>query len=160
MGMMRKSNGNLHYYINGQDQGVAATRVAQTLWGVIDLYGMTTKVTIVDRDEREQQNLVTRRNNLILTAASGLTGGNTAIDSIGGTNALITANSATPTPVLSLLSPEGEVNSAVAAAAAALGDSTLSGTNTQRNDDRLTFHPICGSHATVTHSGRTALRPK
>lgn len=24
VGMMRKSNGNLHYYINGQDQGVAA----------------------------------------------------------------------------------------------------------------------------------------
>nr|XP_014096371.1 neuralized-like protein 4 [Bactrocera oleae] len=159
VGMMRKSNGNLHYYINGQDQGVAATRVAQTLWGVIDLYGMTTKVTIVDRDEREQQNLVTRRNNLILTAASGLNSGNTAIDSIGAATVFITANSATPTPVLSLLSPEGEVNSAVAAAAAALGDSTLSGTNTQRNDDRLTFHPICGSHATVTHSGRTALRP-
>lgn len=32
VGMMRKSNGNLHYYINGQDQGVAAKQVAQTLW--------------------------------------------------------------------------------------------------------------------------------
>lgn len=66
IGMMRKSNGNLHYYINGRDQGVAATRVAQTLWGVIDLYGMTIKVTIVDRDEIEEQNLVTRRNNNLL----------------------------------------------------------------------------------------------
>ncbi|XP_054732777.1 neuralized-like protein 4 [Anastrepha obliqua] len=160
VGMMRKSNGNLHYYINGQDQGVAATRVAQTLWGVIDLYGMTIKVTIVDRDEREQQNLVTRRNNLILTATSGLTSGAMAINNAAATNALITANSATPTPVLSLLSPEGEVSSAVAAAAAAvLGDSALSAPATQRNDDRLTFHPLCGSHATVTLSGRTALRP-
>jgi len=69
VGMMRKSNSNLHYYINGQDQGVASTRVAPILWGVIDLYGMTIKVTIVDRDEREQQNLVTRRNTLLTMQA-------------------------------------------------------------------------------------------
>lgn len=70
VGMMRKSNGSLHYYINGRDQGVAATNVSQTLWGVIDLYGMTMKVTIVDRDEIEEQNLVTRRNNTLLTLPS------------------------------------------------------------------------------------------
>jgi neuralized-like protein 4 len=70
IGMMRKSNGNLHYYINGRDQGVAATRVSNTLWGVIDLYGMTIKVTIVDRDEIEEQNLVTRRNNNLLPLPS------------------------------------------------------------------------------------------
>ncbi|XP_075160481.1 neuralized E3 ubiquitin protein ligase 4 [Haematobia irritans] len=145
VGMMRKANGNLHYYINGQDQGVAATRVASTLWGVIDLYGMTIKVTIVDRDEREQQNLVTRRNNLISTNSTSI-GGMTA-------NGSGIANSAAPTPVLSLLSPESEV--------AALADSALTapaGSQT-RNEDRLTFHPMCGSHANVTHSGRTALRP-
>lgn len=70
IGMMRKSNGNLHYYINGRDQGIASTRVAQVLWGVIDLYGMTIKVTIVDRDEIEEQNLVTRRNNNLLPMPS------------------------------------------------------------------------------------------
>ncbi|XP_043671711.1 neuralized-like protein 4 [Vespula pensylvanica] len=65
VGMIRKSNGNLHYLINGLDQGVAA-KVPAGVWGVIDLYGMTVKVTIVDRDEREEQNLVTRRNTLQL----------------------------------------------------------------------------------------------
>ncbi|XP_012271059.1 neuralized-like protein 4 isoform X2 [Orussus abietinus] len=65
VGMIRKSNGNLHYLINGLDQGVAA-KVPASIWGVIDLYGMTVKVTIVDRDEREEQNLVTRRNTLQL----------------------------------------------------------------------------------------------
>ena len=30
------------------------------MWGVVDLYGMTVKVTIVDRDERDEQNLITR----------------------------------------------------------------------------------------------------
>lgn len=68
VGMMRRSNGNLHYFINGRDQGIAASRVATQLWGVIDLYGMTIKVTIVDPDEAEQQNLQTRRNNTIFPA--------------------------------------------------------------------------------------------
>lgn len=63
--MVRQSNGDLHYLINGLDQGVAA-KVPAGVWGVIDLYGMTVKVTIVDRDEREEQNLVTRRNTLQL----------------------------------------------------------------------------------------------
>lgn len=112
VGMMRKSNSNLHYYINGQDQGVAATMVSQTLWGVIDLYGMTIKVTIVDRDEREQQNLLTRRNNIM---------------------------------TLQNLEPE------------IIGQSPDIDFS---QSDRLTFHNSCGSHASVTHSGRTALRPK
>lgn len=112
VGMMRKSNGNLHYFINGQDQGVAATRVASTLWGVIDLYGMTIKVTIVDRDEREQQNLVTRRNNIMSMQ--------TCVEDL---------------PALNFE------------------------TETVQNSDRLQFHSVCGSHATVTQSGRTALRP-
>lgn len=44
VGMMRKPDGNLHYFINGLDQGVAAQRVPTPVWGVIDLYGMTIKV--------------------------------------------------------------------------------------------------------------------
>ncbi|XP_046742176.1 neuralized-like protein 4 [Diprion similis] len=70
VGMIRRSNGNLHYLINGLDQGIAA-KVPSGIWGVIDLYGMTVKVTIVDRDEREEQNLVTRRNTLHLQGLNG-----------------------------------------------------------------------------------------
>nr|CAD7453424.1 unnamed protein product [Timema tahoe] len=43
IGMMRKSNGSLHYFINGMDQGVAATKIPFLVWGVVDLYGMTVK---------------------------------------------------------------------------------------------------------------------
>ena len=43
---MRKTNGNLHFYINGLDQGVAATRIQPHMWGVVDLYGMTVKVNL------------------------------------------------------------------------------------------------------------------
>lgn len=35
MGMIRRSNGNLHYLINGLDQGIAA-KVPAGVWGVID----------------------------------------------------------------------------------------------------------------------------
>lgn len=72
IGMMRKANGNLHYYINGLDQGVAGSRLPAQLWGVVDLYGMTVKVTIVDRDERDEQNLITRRNLARRTTHSSL----------------------------------------------------------------------------------------
>ncbi|XP_023215732.1 neuralized-like protein 4 isoform X1 [Centruroides sculpturatus] len=50
IGLIRKSNGNLHYYINGLDQGIAADNVPAVVHGVVDLYGMTVKVTIVDSD--------------------------------------------------------------------------------------------------------------
>lgn len=46
VGMVKKANGNLHYFINGLDQGVAASRVRSGLWGVVDLYGMACKVTL------------------------------------------------------------------------------------------------------------------
>ena len=46
---MRKSNGALHYFINGVDQGIASSRTPQMFWGVVDLYGMAVKVSIVDR---------------------------------------------------------------------------------------------------------------
>ncbi|XP_013781863.2 neuralized-like protein 4, partial [Limulus polyphemus] len=48
IGLMRKSNGNLHYYINELDQGIAASDIPAVVYGVVDLYGMTVKVTIVD----------------------------------------------------------------------------------------------------------------
>ncbi|CAH2034233.1 unnamed protein product, partial [Iphiclides podalirius] len=57
VGMMRKSCGHLHYYINGIDQGVATDNVDQHVWGVVDLYGMTVKVTIVDPYEDMESNM-------------------------------------------------------------------------------------------------------
>ncbi|XP_072930436.1 neuralized-like protein 4 isoform X2 [Epargyreus clarus] len=53
VGVVRKINGELHYLINGVDQGVAAERVQTPIWGVIDLYGMTVKVTIQDGSEAD-----------------------------------------------------------------------------------------------------------
>ena len=50
IGLVRKSSGALHYFINGIDQGVATARSPQPVWGVVDLYGMAVQVTIVDVD--------------------------------------------------------------------------------------------------------------
>jgi len=60
---MRKRNGDLHYYINGLDQGVAVSNLPSKVWGVVDMYGRTVKVTIVDRDVNEEKNLLTRLSN-------------------------------------------------------------------------------------------------
>ena len=67
IGLMRKSGGALHYYINGMDQGVAATSTPQVVWGVVDLYGMAVKVTIVDGHESppEPELLHHRTNNFL-----------------------------------------------------------------------------------------------
>lgn len=51
IGVVRKSNGNLHYYINGMDQGMASNSVPQIVYGVVDLYGMTVKVTLLDHSD-------------------------------------------------------------------------------------------------------------
>ena len=42
--MMIKEQRNLHYFINGIEQGVAAYNVPSPVWAVVDLYGMTVKV--------------------------------------------------------------------------------------------------------------------
>ncbi|XP_025081591.1 neuralized-like protein 4 isoform X2 [Pomacea canaliculata] len=48
IGLIRKNTGCLHYYINGMDQGLAAANCPSPVWGVVDLYGMAVKVTILD----------------------------------------------------------------------------------------------------------------
>ena len=46
--MLRKADGTLHFYVNAVDQGVAASNVPDTVFGVIDLYGQAAQATIVD----------------------------------------------------------------------------------------------------------------
>lgn len=43
IGLIRKTNGDLHFYVNGRDQGVAASNVPNPVWGVVDLYGRTVR---------------------------------------------------------------------------------------------------------------------
>ncbi|XP_060219402.1 neuralized-like protein 4 isoform X2 [Meriones unguiculatus] len=67
IGLTRKSNSALHFFINGIDQGVATPLTPPVVYGVVDLYGMAVKVTIV-HDNNHSDRL--RRNNAILRALS------------------------------------------------------------------------------------------
>jgi neuralized-like protein 4 len=49
VGVMRLLDGTLHFYVNGTDQGVAATGVPDLVHGVIDLYGQASRASIVSR---------------------------------------------------------------------------------------------------------------
>ena len=42
--MMRTAEGALHYFINGEDQGVAMENVPAGVYAVIDLYGVCAQV--------------------------------------------------------------------------------------------------------------------
>lgn len=51
VGVVRKDNGTLHFWVNGVDQGPAAINVPENVYGVIDLYGQAAQATIVDVSE-------------------------------------------------------------------------------------------------------------
>ncbi|ODN05476.1 Neuralized-like protein 4, partial [Orchesella cincta] len=58
LGVMKKSNGDVVYFVNGESQGVAASgMISQQVWGAVNLYGMCSRVTIVDRNDHEEYNL-------------------------------------------------------------------------------------------------------
>ena len=43
---MRRSDGSLHFYVNGMDQGLAASGLPGGLYAVVDLYGKCAQVSI------------------------------------------------------------------------------------------------------------------
>ncbi len=47
VGVIRRSNGVLHFFVNGEDQGPAAGNVPEKIYGVVDLYGQAAQVSIV-----------------------------------------------------------------------------------------------------------------
>ena len=46
LGVMRTSAGLLHFFINGEDQGIAANSIPSRVYAVVDIYGKCTQVTI------------------------------------------------------------------------------------------------------------------
>lgn len=51
MGVSRKDDGTLHFWVNGIDQGPAASNVPEKVYGVIDLYGQAAQASIIDTSE-------------------------------------------------------------------------------------------------------------
>lgn len=50
IGVMRNSAGVLRFFVNGVDQGPAATGLPPSVYAVVDMYGKCAQVTIVDQD--------------------------------------------------------------------------------------------------------------
>lgn len=46
IGVQRRVNGCLHFFVNGVDLGVAATNIPQTVHAVVDLYGRCVEISI------------------------------------------------------------------------------------------------------------------
>ena len=45
---MRKSSNCLHFFINGEDQGMAVSDIPENVFGVVDLYGAAVKVSLCE----------------------------------------------------------------------------------------------------------------
>ena len=51
VGVKRTSAGALHFYVNGVDQGSAATQLPSRVWAVVDIRGRYSQVSLVDDTE-------------------------------------------------------------------------------------------------------------
>lgn len=56
IGLKRTHEGNLKFYINGEDMGIAASSIPEMVYAVIDLFGST--VTINITSSKQQNNVV------------------------------------------------------------------------------------------------------
>lgn len=52
VGVMRTANGDLHFFVNGIDQGVSAQQVTGTIYAVVDMYGKCAQVSVVNSDTK------------------------------------------------------------------------------------------------------------
>lgn len=48
VGVVRKEDGSLHFFVNGVAQGPAAWNVPSSVYAVVDLYGQAAQATIMD----------------------------------------------------------------------------------------------------------------
>ena len=51
VGVMRTATGLLHFFVNGVDQGTAATDVPPNVFAVIDMYGKCAQVSIIESSD-------------------------------------------------------------------------------------------------------------
>ena len=55
---MRKSHGSLHFFINGEDQGEAVSNLPPVVYGAVDVYGATVRVSIVSGTTDKEEEIV------------------------------------------------------------------------------------------------------
>ena len=55
VGVVRKEDGSLHFFVNGVAQGPAAWNVPPSVYAVVDLYGQAAQATIMDDMGKERE---------------------------------------------------------------------------------------------------------
>ena len=73
MGVVRKDSGVLHFFVNGEDQGPAASAVPDRVYGVIDLYGQAAQATIIDGNDFRSPDGLGKRDDRIIKSVAFIT---------------------------------------------------------------------------------------
>ena len=53
MGVMRRDNGDLVFFVNGHELGVAAMDLPREVYGVVDMYGQCAEVRITQAESSD-----------------------------------------------------------------------------------------------------------
>ena len=139
MGVVRKEDGSLHFFVNGVAQGPAAWNVPPSVYAVVDLYGQAAQATIMDdMGERKRQN-------------------KGSIFSFYFRVKDVTLSISPLLPLLHLvdLPPLPEDSSEGPTAMSPGSPCSIAGISTTTD---LRFHQLHGTNAVITNGGRTALR--
>lgn len=93
VGVVRREDGTLHFFVNGMTQGPAAWNVPPGVYAVVDLYGQAAQATIVDDVEVPQvPEPLPEGNNQVSPSSpsSGAGGSDLRFHQLHGSNAVIT----------------------------------------------------------------------
>lgn len=131
VGVVRKEDGSLHFFVNGVAQGPAAWNVPPSVYAVVDLYGQAAQATIMDDMGERKLFSCEFKKNFKITCNESF------------------SFSSVDLPPLPEDSSEGPT------AMSPGSPSSVGGANTT-ND--LRFHQLHGTNAVITNGGRTALR--
>ena len=129
IGVVRRSNGVLHFFVNGEDQGPSVGHIPENVYGVIDLYGQAAQVSIVTQ-----------------CSSTPLT------DSSSYPSYLYPAPSHLLAPLVSPTSLADSTYALPSSSSVSSAPSTLIHTD-------LRFHHLHGRNTTLLNNGLTASRP-
>lgn len=131
VGVVRREDGTLHFFVNGMTQGPAAWNVPPGVYAVVDLYGQAAQATIVD------------------DVGEGRGRGQGWGVPQGASETTATSRAPSPLPeVPPVPEPLPEGNNQVSPSSPSSG----------AGGSDLRFHQLHGSNAVITNGGRTALR--
>ena len=143
VGVLKTSNGDLIFFVNGVSQSVAASGLPERVFAVVDLYGKCAGVTVMDNSSQEARIL----SNAITNEATAAAACHNSVNMISSNSA---HNNMTNTNIAA-------TNAATAATAAAIASSTTPPPSSF-NNNKIRFHERKGALIKLSNNHRTAER--